>query len=99
MPNGLYRSGSYVYLSSYTGNASLRKYNTYDTNNTFGATNGNYLNENSSNSSSIPSSSDATANPASESQNGNTDKEDSPQTDNQSNPNQGGNPGNQYKDD
>ncbi|MGX7777283.1 penicillin-binding protein PBP1A [Streptococcus pluranimalium] len=99
MPDGLYRSGSYVYLSGYTGNTNLGNYNTYGTNNTFGTTNGNYLNENSSNSSSIPSSSDATANPASESQNGNTDKEDSPQTDNQSNPNQGGNPGNQDKDD
>ncbi|HEM6116821.1 TPA: PBP1A family penicillin-binding protein [Streptococcus suis] len=101
MPDGLYRSGSYVYLSGYTGNTNLGNYNynTYGTNNTFGTTNGNYLNENSSNSSSIPSSSDATANPASESQNGNTDKEDSPQADNQSNPNQGGNPGNQDKDD
>ncbi|CAM3387963.1 penicillin-binding protein PBP1A [Streptococcus pluranimalium] len=51
MPDGLYRSGSYVYLNTYTGNTNPRNYNynSYGTNgNTFG-TSGNATGESNSN--------------------------------------------------
>ncbi|WP_438478063.1 penicillin-binding protein PBP1A [Streptococcus pluranimalium] len=95
MPDGLYRSGSYVYLNSYTGNTNLRNYNynSYGTNgNTFG-TSGNATGESNSNNALNTPENGATTNSssaASTPNNGNT----SSQNAEQPNVNQGNSQGN-----
>lgn len=95
MPDGLYRSGSYVYLNSYTGNTNLRNYNynSYGTNgNTFG-TSGNATGESNSNNALNTPENGATTNSssaASTQNNGNT----SSQNAEQPNVNQGNSQGN-----
>ncbi|WP_438836317.1 penicillin-binding protein PBP1A [Streptococcus pluranimalium] len=95
MPDGLYRSGSYVYLNSYTGNTNLRNYNynSYGTNgNTFG-TSGNATGESNSNNALNTPENGATTNSssaASTPNNGNT----SSQNAEQPNANQGNSQGN-----
>lgn len=95
MPDGLYRSGSYVYLNSYTGNTNLRNYNynSYGTNgNTFG-TSGNATGESNSNNALNTPENGATTNSssaASTQNNGNT----SSQNAEQPNVNQGNSLGN-----